>query len=188
MSPQCDHPTPSGPCERRVGDDDEVCFLHDESGPPSSHGAPEGNDHAVGNAGGGAPAQNTNAEIHGGFADLELLAERLDDSEQEHVDRLAAAAVDRSEQNAPEMDSGERERLARRYALLDVQLKKAEGDLAGPEQGGRGIAVQREVTVEMDGGPVTGTGTALNPVWDVQHRIRQRQRRLAQKLSLFGGK
>ena len=60
--PTCGEQTDDGsPCGRLVGAESARCFLHDESGPPSSHGAPTGNDNAVGNAGGGASDGNTNA-------------------------------------------------------------------------------------------------------------------------------
>lgn len=65
MSPNCGHPTPNGTCQRPVPEEGIRCFMHDESGPPSTHGAPPGNQNAIGNSGGGAPVGNANARKYG---------------------------------------------------------------------------------------------------------------------------
>lgn len=64
--PTCGHPTDTtgDPCQRPVSAPDDCCYLHVDGGAPEEHGAPEGNQHAVGNDG-GAPAGNTRAAEHG---------------------------------------------------------------------------------------------------------------------------
>ncbi|SEP02501.1 hypothetical protein SAMN04487948_11123 [Halogranum amylolyticum] len=69
MASTCAHPASNGPCQREVGDGVEFCFMHLGSGPPPGHGAPPGDNHAVSNAGGGAPKGNINAMTHGAFSD-----------------------------------------------------------------------------------------------------------------------
>lgn len=97
MTCRCGSPTPTGPCRRQVaGDADrDRCFMHDETGPPSSHGAPLDNTNAVENTGGGAPPLNTNAQIHGAFGDPQLVDARLVHADREYVDALAAAIAPR---------------------------------------------------------------------------------------------
>jgi hypothetical protein len=79
-------------------------------------GAPEGNDRAAGNPGGGAPELNTNAQIHGGFADWEKAYERFDDETREYVDRLAADMQETAAEHAPKVSADRRERLAKEKA------------------------------------------------------------------------
>lgn len=77
------------PCAREVSDG--LCYLHDDDREtPDEHGAPTGNDNAVGNAGGdGAPAENDYAERHGLYSDEGLLYHRLEPREQRRVDLWA---------------------------------------------------------------------------------------------------
>ncbi|WP_135535386.1 hypothetical protein [Halostella pelagica] len=60
------------------------CYRH---GGAEDSGAPEGNDNAEGNAGGGAPEDNTNAVTHGAYADHNsYYQDVLDDEMQSFVD------------------------------------------------------------------------------------------------------
>ena len=186
MVQRCGHPTSTGPgtCGRQIPDDADACFMHSGAGTPPRHGAPAGNDNAVGNDGGGAPAGNGNAMIHGGFADLELFASRLDAEETEWVEWFTEEIVKKAEATAPEMDDDERERLARRYTLLSVQADHAQADLINCEEG-RGFGVERKVTTETDDGEVTISTETVNPAFHASRRIRQRERRIGRKLNLF---
>lgn len=77
MDHRCGSPTPSGPGEHRVADTVDHCFLHDDSGLPSSHGVPPENHNAVGNSGGSAPTGNCNAAKYHDWSDPDLHYNRL---------------------------------------------------------------------------------------------------------------
>lgn len=101
--PTCGASTDSGTeCQRRT--DGEPCFMHDWDGPPSSHGAPLGNNNAVGNSGGGAPKGNFNAGIHAGFSDWRKHYERLWGEAKEWVDELTEDYIARSKADLPDRE------------------------------------------------------------------------------------
>lgn len=83
------------PCERQIPDDDDRCHLHSEGGPPDGHGAPEGNDNALGNAGGRPPEGNDNAARHELFTDRDIYYQRLDGDRQTWVFDMTHAILDR---------------------------------------------------------------------------------------------
>jgi len=65
--PTCSAPTDTTGdlCQRPVSTPEDRCYIHaDDEGVPDNHGAPDGNQNAVGNDG-GAPAGNTRAVEHG---------------------------------------------------------------------------------------------------------------------------
>lgn len=168
MSERCGAPTQTGSaCRRRVDESDERCALHGPDGLPDGHGAPEGNQHAAGNDG-GAPEGNTNAMKHGGFADVERLADRLDTEGREHVADRAVGLVEQAD--APELSKERIEELARRYVLLSMQQTMAMRDTL---PGGRGLVV--------DG--VDGVRRS-NPALRGQREIGTELRRLSRRLGL----
>jgi len=66
---QCGYPAANGPCQNPATEPDGSCWLDTHGDDPAEteadgRGAPEGNQHAVGNDG-GAPAGNTRAAEHG---------------------------------------------------------------------------------------------------------------------------
>jgi hypothetical protein len=149
-------------------------------------GAPEGNDHAAGNPGGGAPELNTNARIHDGFADWRKAYERFDDETREYVDRLAADMQETAAEHAPEVSADRRERLAKEKATRGVLADRADADVwcdldgSGP---GRGIVVESER--EHNG--ETYTVERMNPAWRGCVTHRNREFEIARKLKLWPG-
>lgn len=141
------------------------------------------NDFAKGNAGGGAPTGNTNAEIHGGFGDWQNVYERLDDGEREYVEWLINTT--RKRVKATDIDDERREQLLREWATLRllsdrvwVDLVCVDNDGSGP---GRGMIIEerREHNGE------TYTVAKANPAWNAETRIRQRKRTIGETLRLF---
>jgi len=66
------------------------------------------------------------------------------------------------------------------------QVMIADGDIASPENGGRGLAWERERTIELaDGETVTYTETVVNPAWRQTIRLTDRQDRIWDELQLW---
>lgn len=74
-------------CRAKVGQDEpgSHCYQHppEEADIPDSRGAPEGNDFAAGNPGGGPPEGNVNAMKHGLHMTAERLMETMDAGQRE---------------------------------------------------------------------------------------------------------
>lgn len=91
----CGYPGQRGPCQNQPTEG-ERCWIesHTESIEDQPHkasdgrAAPEGNDHAVGNPGGGPPEGNTNAMVHGLEMTVERLAESFDEQQREEMKSL----------------------------------------------------------------------------------------------------
>lgn len=172
--PQCGELTADGvPCQRRT--DGNPCFMHDASGPPSGHGGQLENNNAVGNAGGGAPPLNTNAQIHAGFADVDKHYFRLEGDEKEWVNALAEAISERSKSD---FSAKERNRLARKIATFHHQWHCAVTDTFQ-----RGWVLEREETHEPTG--KTYTVQRLNPATRADLMISHRMRRLYRLLRTY---
>jgi len=108
-------------------------------------GAPEGNQNAVGNDGGGAPEGNANALKHGALADPSNLYSHLNEQETRWIESL----VDGYLQFAPfDGDDPRRERLTR-YCIMAYQ-EWAAADVVLKE----GLTVSKQVGVNDDGEPV----------------------------------
>lgn len=104
------------PCERQIPDDVDRCHLHREGGPPDDHGAPEGNDNALGNAGGRPPEGNDNAASHELFTDRDIYYQRLDDDRQAWVFDMTHAILDRLRVVQGDVDLVDKE-LAKNIAI-----------------------------------------------------------------------
>lgn len=76
--------TTDEPCQRPVSDADAYCYMHppDDGNLPANHGAPDGNQNAVGNDG-GPPEGNGNAVKHGLFRSLRRRVDALDEEQQQ---------------------------------------------------------------------------------------------------------
>lgn len=87
---QCGYPAQNGPCGNPATEGSR-CWIEthteDPSDPPEAvtdgRGAPEGNDHALDNPGGGPPAGNTNAMKHGLHMSAERLIETMDERQKQ---------------------------------------------------------------------------------------------------------
>lgn len=175
--PICSHPTDTGRCQRSVHDEDTRCFMHDESGPPSSHGAPKGNQNAVGNSGGGAPVRNTNAKKYGSWCDPLKEYDRLDDQGQAFVEELVRDTVDRSK---ADLSKTQIKTKARRMGVLSLMHSRGWAYALGDS--GEGLAVEREREFE-DGRTVTKV--VLNPAIEADHRNRSKAYKIKRELRVF---
>lgn len=204
IMPTCDHPAANGACSRTVPDDDSRCFMHSGNGPPSSHGAPEDSQNALGNSGGGAPEKNLNAARHCGWSDPEKHLDRLrearppmafgsfidPDGEFDDAFEWAKARVDeRVEDYALVYDLAVEEVREDESVMEDIRTIVALTD-----QGFRSSAetlmnftVEKERGYETaDGETVTVTTETINPSWRADIRTSQRARNLRRKLGITG--
>lgn len=172
--PECGVLTDSGKeCQRRT--DGGPCFMHDLSGPPSSHGAPLGNDNAVGNSGGGAPPLNSNAVVHAGFSNWEKHYERLRGEAKKWVDEIAEDHINRSKADLPEDVI---ESKAREVSTLAHMWRCASADSLK-----RGPVLEHEETHEPTG--KTYTVHRLNPAFRADMAISRRELRLTRELRVY---
>lgn len=170
-------------CQRPAGANG-VCRFHGRhSTGPSDPTALEGNDHAVGNDGGGAPAGNTNALKSGAFVALSRIPDRLTSEQLHGVARWEWYAILTSRHARPGLLERRRRRLAQRWAYLRVRSETASVDV-WVEDVGRGFSYQRERTDETDDGRVTWTEERPNPSLRVEARARAEQREIADTLGL----
>lgn len=146
----------------------------------------ENNDFAEGNAGGGAPEGNANAEIHGGFSDWRKAYERFDEDTREYVDKIAAEWRAEAATHAPDVPAETRADLCLEKATTAILERRASADVWAALDGsgpGRGLVVEKTVT--RDGDPVTVEG--LNPASRARHALSRRQREIADRLRLWPG-
>ena len=172
----CGHTTPTGPCERTVADESDLCFMHDGGSPPG-HGAPVGNDNAAGNSGGGAPQGNANAVKYHGWSDPNIHYNRLEGEAKKWVDDRTNWYVELA---SADLSEEEITKKARRLATIEHQ-----GWLSIADELDRGIVLEREV--EYNG--QTFTKTVVNPATEAMFRLSSKERDLRDELeiSLRGG-
>jgi hypothetical protein len=154
---------------------------------PSDTSHLEENDFAEGNAGGGAPEENANAEIHGGFSDWRKAYERFDEDTRAYVDRLIDSMRKRAKEHAPEVDVDRRERLLKEKATLSILWDRAAADTLGtpkdPVEGSRGFVIEER----REHGGETYTVHKANPALQAGHSLRSRKREIAKELRLRPG-
>jgi hypothetical protein len=147
----------------------------------------EDNSYAEGNAGGGAPEGNTNAEIHGGFSDWRKAYERFDADTRAYVDRMIADMREVAKKHAPEVDADRREELLKEKATLSILWRRASFDTFGtpenPTEGARGVVIEEDV--EIDG--ETYTVEKMNPAFEATFQHSGRKRQIAKELRLWPG-
>jgi hypothetical protein len=172
-------------CQRPATGAHGKCRFHGgASTGPRDPSALEGNDHAAGNSGGGAPEGNTNALESGAFVPLRRIPERLTVEQLHGVARWHWWAILTARVRRPELTDRRRRRLAERWALLDVRRLNAEADVWGPT--GRGFTYERERTAETaDGETVTWTEERLNPSALINSRAMRRRLDIAETLGLY---
>lgn len=136
-----------------------------------------GNQNAVGNSGGGAPARNTNAEKYGSWSDPLKEYARLDDRTQAFVEELIRATVERSKADLPEKQIKTK---ARRMGVLNVMHSRGWVHALGDD--GEGLVVERERELE-DG--TTVTGAVLNPAIEADHRNESKVYKLERELRIY---
>lgn len=172
--PECGVLTDCGTeCQRRT--DGGPCFMHSDGGPPSSHGAPSGNDNAVGNSGGGAPKGNFNAGIHAGFSDWRKHYERLAPDAREWADKYAESLITRSKADLPDSEIETRAREAGTLAHM--------WDCAAVDTFERGWVIEREETHEPTGKIYTVARS--NPALRAELAISRRKRAIARELRVY---
>jgi len=163
------------------------CRLHGgASTGPADASHLEGNAHAEGNPGGGAPEGNANAEVHGGFSDRRKAYERFGEDTREYVDRLATDIQTTADEHAPDVPPDRRERLALEKATLSMLERRASADVWAAVDGdgpGRGFVVEREI----ERGGETHTVDRRNPAFRAEIALSRRQREIAKELRLWPG-
>lgn len=174
MNHHCGSPTPSGPCNRQVADSVDHCFMHDDSGPPSSHGAPPKNDNAIGNSGGGAPIGNYNAATYHGWSDPELHYERLEGDAKSWVEERITWHTKRAR---ADLSDGEIETKARQLATIEHQSWLAVIDTLS-----RGLTIEREHKINGH----QFTQTVANPANEAIFRLANKKWQLREDLGLNG--
>jgi hypothetical protein len=139
----------------------------------------ENNDFAKDNDG-GAPVNNDNAAIHGGFSDWRTAYERFqaDADARERIEMLVSAYLDTAREHADGLDDDRREELARELATRRLLKQRAQEDIwSDGDSDARGLILE-------DG---DGRGRTVNPAHDAAHRHSRRTREIAEKLSLWAG-
>jgi len=148
----------------------------------------EDNDFAKDNDG-GAPVNNDNAVIHGGFSDWRTAYERFqaDADARERIEMLEREYVETAREHADDLDDDRRERLARELATRRVLKQRAQEDVwSDGENSGKftrnNDADARGLLLEDDDG-----GRSVNPAHIAAHQHKQRTREIAEELSLWAG-
>ena len=184
MGHLCSYSTDDGPCGRQVGDRRDHCYLHgDGGGTPPGHGAPVGNDNAVGNSGGGAPKGNTNALKYGGWCDSGKLYDRLRGEAKEWVDTMVDAYADRYREHEGE-PSEDTMREFEKLATMSHQERLALGESIRTGVAG-GLLIEREEEREIDGETVTVTTRVPHPASTASLHLSSRRRNRMDELNLF---
>lgn len=168
----CGYATPSGPCERTVADETDICFMHSGDGTPPGHGAPPDNQNAVGNSGGGPPAGNANAAKYHGWSDPHLHYERLESDAKEHVDERTELYVDHA---TADLLQDEIEEKAQLLATLEHQSWLSLFEVLDS-----GLAVER--TREIDGEQFIYS--VVNPAAEAEFRLHSKEWELRDELQL----
>lgn len=169
----CEHPTNTGPCQRSVHDEDARCFMHDGTGTPPRHGAPTGNQNAVGNSGGGAPIGNFNAGVYGAWSDWRKHYDRLIADAKEYVDELTDAYLEKSK---ADLSNDVLEEKAREAATRSHLWQLAVGHVFEA-----GWGVEREVELEDR----TVIVPKVNPALTAELRHSRRIRKLKHELRTY---
>lgn len=175
-SQRCGARTRDGtPCEKYPVEGADRCRFHGgASTGPKDTSHLEGNNHAKGNSGGGAPELNTNAQQSGAWSDWRNVYERLDGEQLARVDEIAASALDCSAEQAPSLSEQHRRELALEYATLFVLSQRAEEDFVD-----RGVVVEASNSGDGEEEPV------LNPSVRRSVDLSARTRVVANKLGLL---
>jgi hypothetical protein len=113
-------------CQRPATGAHGKCRFHGGASPGPRDPSPlEGNDHAAGNPGGGAPDGNTKVLRSGAFVPLERIPDRLTREQLHGVARWEWYAVLAARARRPEMSSTRRQQFAERWAYLRVRMLTA---------------------------------------------------------------
>jgi hypothetical protein len=167
-------------CQRPATGAHRKCRFHGgASTGPTDSSALEGNDHAAGNSGGGAPPGNTNAEKSGAWSDWEKVYDRAEGEAREYIDLLERETLDEACEHALDVDPDRRARLVKEYATLFLLWRRASNDTAV-----RGMVL--EETYDLPEGRTVAVPKA-NPTLRRGCDISSRQRMIAKELRLYPG-
>nr|AKY04304.1 hypothetical protein [uncultured haloarchaeon] len=141
----------------------------------------EDNNYAEDNDG-GAPENNDNAAIHGGFSEWKTAYERFqsDQDARERIEKLERSYLETASEHADDLDDDRRERLAREMATRRVLKQRAQEDVwndgdSDADTDARGLLLE------------DGDGRTVNPAHNAAHRHSRRTREIAEELSLWSG-
>jgi hypothetical protein len=153
------------------------------SGGPDDTSHLEDNDFAKDNDG-GAPVNNDNAVIHGGFSEWQTAYERFqaDPDARERIEKLESNYIETAREHADDLDDDRRERLARELATRRLLNQRAQEDVwndgdSDADTDARGLLIE-------DG---ARSGSKVNPAHIAAHKHKRRTREIAQELSLWAG-
>jgi hypothetical protein len=140
------------------------------------------NNFAAGNDG-GAPANNDNAAIHGGFSDWRTAYERFrkDPAARQRIETLVSAYLHTAQEHATDVDLDRRKELASELATRRLLKQRAQEDVwndgdSDADTDARGLLLE-----DGDG------SQKLNPVHNAAHWHSRRTREIAEELSLWSG-
>jgi len=137
------------------------------------------NDYAKGNSGGSPPTGNSNAEVHGGFADWRKAYDRFDDETLEYVETLSEDMLETAAEHAPDVDAERRKRLVKERAKIAIMRRRASADAwAGVDGSGSGRGL---VLTDDDG------NKRVNPAHRAANQLRRRGREIDKELRLLPG-
>jgi hypothetical protein len=185
LEERCGAETRDGtPCEKYPVSGRDRCRFHGgASTGPDDTSYLEGNGHAAGNDG-GAPEGNTNTVESGAFVPLDRIPEWLTVAQLHDVARWEWYAVLVSRERRLDLSERRRQRLAARWARLDVRQTTAMIDAW--ECIGRGFTVERERSVEtVTGDEVTVTREVANPSLEVESRATRERMDVGETLGLY---
>jgi hypothetical protein len=158
----------------------------------------EDNDYAEGNDG-GAPVNNDNAAIHGGFSDWRTAYERFqeDNDARERIETLERAYLETASEHAGDLDDGqlsqvnklateEKKQKVRELATRRLLKQRAQEDVwsdgeNSAKSGRNNDTDARGLLIE------DGDGRTVNPAHIAAHQHKQRTREIAEELSLWAG-
>jgi hypothetical protein len=143
---------------------------------------------------GGAPANNSNAAIHGGFSDWRTAYERFrkDPAARQRIETLVSAYLHTAQEHATDVDLDRRKELARELATRRVLKQRAQEDVwnddnTDTDADADADADARGLLLEDDDGDGARSGSKVNPAHIAAHKHKQRTREIAKELSLWSG-
>jgi len=153
----------------------------------------EDNDFAKDNDG-GAPVNNDNAAIHGGFSEWETAYERFqsEPDARERIEMLEREYVETASEHADDLDDDRRERLARELATRRVLKQRAQEDVWSDGENSAKSGRNNDTDADAQGRGLLiedgdGDGRTVNPAHNAAHRHSRRTREIAEELSLWSG-
>jgi hypothetical protein len=153
----------------------------------------ENNDFAKNNNG-GAPENNDNAAIHGGFSDWRTAYKRYqeDPDARDRIEMLESAYLETASKHADDLDGERRKELARELATRRVLKQRTQEDVWSDGDNSLNFERNNDTDTDTDARGLlieddTGRGRTVNPAHIAAHQHKKRTREIAKELSLWSG-